>query len=554
MKNKIKKIITTSLISAVSLTAIGCSSSNNKLAKNIDKSMAEFVSSINKLDYVDTSTETSNDKIGKIVETSGSSSNGISYLNENISELEIENTITRPTERTDNFKLFVLSSRPYISLTSDDNSTSLDINLKFSTDLIEQTSDEINEKINTLILKRSILMIYVNEIYNGNVTLTEENKVAINAYVNVIKENTSFLNGNRGMVKNQLGIASDLVESDKNESLVNYYIIKSGEALETRSNKINSTISAIDSIIDILENNLSVNSTYYNTKLSSTYQNILTNLKSESTTSNADSSNIEIANKIAESLNFKTDSATTNNQLSNQTTETPTNENTTTENTTNNIVNNPNTNNNTTTNPQIINNNYLKTNDLSINTPTQNVTNPNNNQNNSSDYLARNSQRRFQNNQNTTSLNSTQNTNTESKQNTTDNQNLNTRYLTNTNQENSNQNAIQNNEITGTVHENKIIRDTANRQSKARRIRRRNANNNNPSNITPEEKDNPVVSTGNNNAEVPKTLEENNDRTLNNSVVRTTEEYTKTTNNSKSHSNNNRATRVPYQSTSTFNN
>ena len=145
MKNKIKKIVTTSLLSAVALSAIGCSTTNNKLAKNIDKSMAEFVSSINKLDYVETGTSQAN-KIGKIVETS----NNTDYLNENIKTLELDSAITKPSERSDNFNLFVLSNKPYISLTSQDNSASLDISFKFSTDLIEQTSDEISDNINTL--------------------------------------------------------------------------------------------------------------------------------------------------------------------------------------------------------------------------------------------------------------------------------------------------------------------------------------------------------------------------------------------------------------------
>lgn len=294
MKNNFKKILTTSIVSAVSLTAIGCSTTNTKLAKNIDKSMAEFVTSINKLDYVDTST--TDNKLGKIVETTSNDNSYIKTLN----NLNIENTITRPSERNDNFKLFVLSSKPFITFTSDDNSTSLQLSVKFSTDKIEETSDEISSKINQLILKRSILMIYVNEIYNGNVSLSEENKVAINAYTNVIKENTSFLNGNRGMVKNQLSLANDLVTSDNNDNLINYYIIKSGEALETRSNKIDSTISAIDSIISILETNLSPSSTYYQSKLSATYENILNGMN----TSDSSDENKELAKKIADSLNF----------------------------------------------------------------------------------------------------------------------------------------------------------------------------------------------------------------------------------------------------------
>lgn len=317
MKGKIKKVIGATLLSAMSVTAIGCSANENKLAKNIDKSMAEFVSSINNLDYVETGRPT-NQKVGKIVETNSTAyganthqittrGNQVMFLNDNISEAEVENTITKPTERTDENKLFILSETPFISLTSNDNSTSLSLNVKFSTDKIENTSTEIDEKINTLILKRSILMIYVNEIYNNNVNLSEEDKKAINAYVNVIKENTSFLNGNRGMVKNQLKLASDLVENNSNENLVNYYIIKSGEALETRASKLDSSISAIDSIINIIEANLAETSTYYNTKLSTTYTNIISNIRtSENTVLELDgnSSNKQVADSISNSLDF----------------------------------------------------------------------------------------------------------------------------------------------------------------------------------------------------------------------------------------------------------
>lgn len=326
MKNKIKKIITTTVISAVSLTAIGCGTNNSKLAHNIDKSMEEFVSSINKLDYVETTASakapTSN-KIGKIVEASANENssmkirntgNHIQFLNNNISEAEIENTITIPSERTDNFNLFVLSSTPYVTFTSDDNN-SLNINVKFSTNQIEETSDEIESKINSLILKRSILMIYVNEIYNGNVNISNDDKLAINAYVNVIKENTSFLNGNRGMVKNQLSLASDLASSESNENLINYYIIKSGEALETRANKLDSTISAIDSIIKIIENNLTSSSAYYQTNLSNTYETLTSNFKSSNSIEEITelSTNQEIANKIACTLDFCEDTKTKSN-------------------------------------------------------------------------------------------------------------------------------------------------------------------------------------------------------------------------------------------------
>ena len=301
MNKNIKKIITTTLLTASGMACIGCGTTNTKIAQKINNGVNEFVSSINKLDYVDTNKTNSN--LGKIVSAATDSN----FLNNVTSTTDIENTITRPNERTNSFNLYTLSSIPYIALTSDDNNINLSI--QFSTSKIETASDDIDEKINKLILKRAILMVYVNEIYNGNVSLTDEDRKAINAYVNIIKENASFLNGNRGMVKNQLDMASNLINTQSSDNIVNYYIIKSGEALEIRSNKIDSTISSIDSIISILENNLSPSSCYYQNNLTTSYENMLNNLNNNNSTNE----NSKLAKEIAESINLL-DSNSTNTQ------------------------------------------------------------------------------------------------------------------------------------------------------------------------------------------------------------------------------------------------
>lgn len=338
MNKNIKKIFTAALITTASATMIGCTSANNKLAKNIDKGMAEFVSSINNLDYVDTS----NEKIGKIVETAAITNTlNDSYLTKTLEEIGADNDITLPNSRTDNFKLFVLADKPFITLSSSDDNLSLNMQLHFSTNKIEDTSEEINTKINNLILKRSILLIYVNEIYNNRVNLSEENRVAINAYVNVIKENASYLSGNRGMVKNQLTLANDLKNSKSNDNLVNYYMIKSGEALETRASKIDATISAIDSITKIIENNLDASSVYYNSSLSNVYEDIIGNLQNSNANSNTTNENKELAQNICNSLELCKNCETSQNKNTNLTQ----NQAVTLENRTNYIKNKTNTNN-----------------------------------------------------------------------------------------------------------------------------------------------------------------------------------------------------------------
>lgn len=531
MKKNIKKIITSTLVSAVSLTAIGCSSGNSKLASNINKGMAELVSSINNLDYVETSTTgASNDKIGKIVETSIISTDATTsdqtFLNNNISSLNIENTITRPSERTDNFKLYVLSESPFISFTSDDNSANFNMFVKFSTEKIEETSDEIDTKINTLILRRSILMIYVNEIYNGNVAISEENKTAINAYVNVIKENASFLKGNRGMVKNQLNLANDLLSNESNDNLVNYYIIKSGEALETRSSKIDSTLSAINSIIEILENNLTPASPYYQTNLSASYDKFFENLNSNNTTTNVSNENKELADSIAESLNLNTTSVTEN---SNSSTESK---------------------NETTTQEQIEtqnNNNLKQTENNTLTNPTENVRNLNiNNTNN----------RRIThiNNTDTTENNINNNNQNNINQPTTNRQNSTNRAIRNINQnDNANQNTrVIENQTTQSQNEN-------NQNKTSRRITRFNNRASNPNNNqnarTINQNDEAITNETNENK--PKSITSNNMREPRiMRAERTQDSLNKEEFHSPSITSMNggeRAERVPYKTTTTFN-
>lgn len=346
MNDKIKKIIAASSLMVAALGAVGCSQSSQKIAKNIDRSMSEFVSCLNNLDLVVPSANASkpafskevanqggaqskDKKVGKIVETSASPSGDdtqsegaadykitklimtqrvpIEYANEGAYSKIFERVVSTPSDRSGFTNLFVLSTTPFITITSGDEEL-----YKKSVELsesIENKSVSIDQKINALILRRSILMIYVNEIYSGNVTLSEENKVAINAYVNVIKENTSFLNGNRGMVKNQLTLADDLNKSGSNNQLIGFYMIKSKEALEVRANKLDSAISAIDSIIDILESSLTDKSPYYNKNLSASYESMANSINSNEIYRgeiNKASSNKEVADKILSSLHFKT--------------------------------------------------------------------------------------------------------------------------------------------------------------------------------------------------------------------------------------------------------
>ena len=133
---------------------------------------------------------------------------------------------------------------------------------------INQSANNVKNILNEIITKRSNLLFYVNHLYKGNINLTPEESNSLNAYLNIIKENTSYLNSNKGIVLNQFNQAKEIADEQSNPSLVNAYIIRTNEAISTRYAKLNSVSYAIDAILNILSSKsnstLNFNSPQYN--------------------------------------------------------------------------------------------------------------------------------------------------------------------------------------------------------------------------------------------------------------------------------------------------
>jgi len=136
--------------------------------------------------------------------------------------------------------------------------------VNFSTDDIENSKEQIQNIVSELINKRSNLLLYINDLYKGNIALSSGSKSAINAYMNIIKDNTAFLNQNKGIVSNQLNKAQELLSSDPNSSLAGAYIIRTKEAISSRIAKLESSISAMQSITEILKGSLKSSSPNFN--------------------------------------------------------------------------------------------------------------------------------------------------------------------------------------------------------------------------------------------------------------------------------------------------
>ena len=134
------------------------------------------------------------------------------------------------------------------------------------------SSARISELIADLVKVRTVIMLYISDLYNGSITLSQDEINAINSYANIIKESTAYLKSNQGTVKNHLNEATSFGETDAYASLANSHIIRATEVLNTRGAKIESAVVATMNIIDILKTNVE-------------------NAKSQSTTDNSNGAN-----------------------------------------------------------------------------------------------------------------------------------------------------------------------------------------------------------------------------------------------------------------------
>lgn len=317
-----KKIIRLTMFSLLSLSLIiftGCNSADKTLAKNLDNTVTNLVYSITNLDFADTADL-------NLLSTNTNKTNNITdnKENENITENQISNNSKNANccencNNSDSLSQFQANNQNYNmnenmsgypgfnkefcdkpiskakyntycygnnktnSVVSNQTNTADNMQEKnetkalvsFSTEQISENNQTLQSLISKLINKRSNLLLYINDLYKGNITVASTNKNAVNAYMNILKDNTSYFNQHRGLVTNQIDQAKELYNSDNSSSLINAYIIRTNEAIATRIAKLESSISAMDSILDIMKGSQNSNSKSY--ILNNYNQNVIRN-------------------------------------------------------------------------------------------------------------------------------------------------------------------------------------------------------------------------------------------------------------------------------------
>ena len=317
-----KKIIRFTMLSLLSLSLIiftGCNSADKTLAKNLDNTVTNLVYSITNLDFADTADL-------NLLSTNTNKTNNVTdnKENENITENQISNNSKNANccencNNSDSLSQFQANNQNYNmnenmsgypgfnkefcdkpiskakyntycygnnktnSVVSNQTNTADNMQEKnetkalvsFSTEQISENNQTLQNLISKLINKRSNLLLYINDLYKGNITIASTNKNAVNAYMNILKDNTSYFNQHRGLVTNQIDQAKELYNSDNSSSLINAYIIRTNEAIATRIAKLESSISAMDSILDIMKGSQNSNSKTY--ILNNYNQNVIRN-------------------------------------------------------------------------------------------------------------------------------------------------------------------------------------------------------------------------------------------------------------------------------------
>lgn len=293
-----KKFLKITCIFTICLSLIilaGCNSADKTLAKNLDNTVTNLVYAITNLDFADNSDlDMLNEKQN---ETDTYNINPSDDKNANCCEnCENLDTYQQKFNNCQNYKLNEnmsgypgfnkeFSDRPFskakynnyqysntaktnspISTYSLNNETQKNETkqlVSFSTGQISENNNTLKNLITALINKRSTLLLYINDLYKGNVSILSSNRNSINAYMNILKDNTSYFNQHRGLITNQIEQAKELYNSDNSSSLINAYIIRTNEAISTRIAKLESSISALDSILEIMKGSQNSNSKSY---------------------------------------------------------------------------------------------------------------------------------------------------------------------------------------------------------------------------------------------------------------------------------------------------
>lgn len=328
-----KKFLCLCLCVALCFCFCGCEISDTELANSLEGNMTRLVYSVGYLDAINEEELNALVNGGSTYFThsslySGGANTSVTSLGDTNNSL-VPNSGAYNSTQTNNGRMRVYtsgltsnlgSSTQNISNTSEEGTTTYVSGL-VSLDLIENSSQELNDILLEISQKRGIIMLYCTDLRSGKATLSLEAKEAISEYTNIIKETTAYLNSNAGDLTNHFNAISSIALNENSLELVNARLIRANEVLKTRYAKLDTCLDSMSAIIDILHSSTSFNYVdLYNAGINS-YYNDINKTETPSAEENSSSlangpiSTIESSINNNEPTNITNNGATTNDNF-----------------------------------------------------------------------------------------------------------------------------------------------------------------------------------------------------------------------------------------------
>lgn len=136
--------------------------------------------------------------------------------------------------------------------------------------LLETSASDLNDILLEVSTKRGIIMLYCTDLRSGRASLSAEDKIAINEYIDIIKETTNYLNNNAGALTGHYNNIVSVASNENSAEIVNARLIRANETLKTRYAKLDTCLDSLSAITNILTTR--IGTTYidlYNASLAS---------------------------------------------------------------------------------------------------------------------------------------------------------------------------------------------------------------------------------------------------------------------------------------------
>ena len=226
-------------------------------------------------------------------------------LNNNINEeLTTNNAVDGTLTGTSTTTGSLANSNTSNLLQNTDTTNQPSYSVYVDTSLIATSARDLNQILMQISQKRGVIMLYCTDLRSGNAQLSVDDKNAINEYIAIIKETTSYLNTYANTLSTYMNNVKTIAYTENAQEMVNAKLIRANEILKTRYAKLDTCIDSLDAIIAIMQrtigmdyannytNNSSINNpntyndNYYNTNTSQigTNTNITPQTNSNTTT------------------------------------------------------------------------------------------------------------------------------------------------------------------------------------------------------------------------------------------------------------------------------